>query len=212
MHKTPTRTKVVLMIILLYACFVNVFFLHSYTTRITFKDAEPVQVPEPAAVKHRPCVAATHAVLVLAPREVTPHTNDPSTAIRVLQPVHRMLRRLARGTVYLAVSMATFTPSHAVWCGRVHSETQGRVTCNLLLADALTVGAALDALRREDPCVSTALTIEDAAAVDGALLERMANLATGHYACLTPVQYKGRCAVYYMPMNNNASYAFMDQL
>lgn len=201
--------KVFVVVSVLYAFFINLFMLHSYTQSVGI--LAPARLPPVSAPTESPspCLAWTHAVLVMAPVDNFPRSNDPSEAIRALVPVHSMLKRLTRGTVYLAVSMATFSPSHAVWCERLQSDTHGRVSCKLIVADDATPAAALDALHREDRCVTAALTIENTAAVDKGLLGRVAAVATGNYACLSPIKYRGRCPVYLMPMNNNASFAFM---
>lgn len=215
-HKVARKINVALIVSVMYACFINLYFLHTSSKRVGWVDeAGPVRLSPPlraVVVEQNPCLASTHALLVMAPWENVPRTNDPSEAVRALVPLHRMLKRLAQGTVYLAVSLTTFSPSHAVWCERMHGETRGRVSCKLLVVDAATPAAAIDALRREDRCMSTALVVENVAAVDNGLLGRVAAVATGHYACLSPLHYHGRCPVYMMPMNNNASFAFMNRM
>ena len=99
-----------------------------------------------------------------------------------------------------------------MWCERIHGDTRGHVTCKLLVVDTATPADALDALRHQDSCVSMALVVENVAAVDNGLLGRVATVATGHYACLSELQYHGRCPVYMMPMINNVSFAFMNQI
>ena len=147
-----------------------------------------------------PCTTMTNAVLILAHTETHPHSNDPSEAIRVLAPLKRLMRRLAGGVVFLAVSAETFIPSHRAWCERLHAQTSFRVACHLLLSDNSTASAALAALKGHSPCLAAALVVEDPAAVDGGLAHRLAAVPTGRYACLAALRREKTCPVYVVPI------------
>ncbi len=191
--------RVCMLVSLVYACCINMLFLHA-ALRNPVHPAAPVQLPEtrrPAP----PCVAGgRHAVLILAPAEPHPRSNDPSEAVRVLAGAKRFLRRLPHGAAFLAVTAETYAPSHEVWCRRLHSETAGRVPCKLLIADNATAAAGMAALQADVPCLEAALVIEDALAVDGALLARLAAVSVGHYACLAPAAPAPQCPVYVTPV------------
>ena len=197
--------RVCVLVSLVYACCINLLFLHA-ALRSPVHPAALAQLPEtrrPAP----PCVAGgagsasrRHAALILAPAEPHPRSNDPSEAVRVLAGAKRFLRRLPHGAAFLAVTAETYAPSHEVWCRRLHSETAGRVPCKLLIADNATAAAAMAALRADVPCLEAALVIEDALAVDGALLARLAAVSVGHYACLAPAAPARQCPVYVTPV------------
>lgn len=196
------RLNVFVIVALVYACSLNLLMLHKHTMSSgASRGLPPVPIHRVVENSTRPCTAWTHASLILAPRETQPRSNDPSDAVRTLAPMKRMLKRLASGHAYLAVSIESFMPSHRVWCERLQAETTGRVACHLLLLDNATAAAALHALHDLQPCLSAALVVEEPAAVDGGLLSRLAAVSTGHYACLAALRYQQHCPIYVMPLH-----------
>lgn len=197
-----SRTLYVCVLVsLVYACCINLLVLQA-AFRDPVHPAARAQLPatrRPAL----PCEhGGRHAVLILAPTEPHPRSNDPSEVVSVLAGVKRFLRRLPHGAAFLAVTAETYAPSHEVWCRRLHSESAGRVPCKLLIADNATAAAAMAALRADVPCLEAALVIEDAMAVDGALLARLAAVSVGHYACLAPAAAGRQCPVYITPVRH----------
>ena len=197
--------NVVVIVSLVYACSLNLLMVHHYHYQVHRSRPQTI-APVPThhiVVNHTiKCTAWTHASLILAPRETHPRSNDPSETIRSLAPIKRMLKRLASGHTYLAVSIQTFMPSHRVWCERLQTETANRVACHLLLIDNSTTATALHALRELQPCLSAVLVVEDPLAVDGGLISRLAAVSIGHYACLAALKYNHHCPVYVMPLRS----------
>ena len=200
------RLKVFLFVTIVYVFFLNTLFIynsyhslhqHKSTTGRNIQD--PVLL-DPATTTPAPCISRTHALLIIAPIEIHPRSNDPSDVIRVLAPIKSVVKRLASGVAFLAVTNEGFTPSHRAWCDRLQSETAFRVACHLLLADNSTSAAALDSLRHQHPCLSSVVVVEDPEAVDPALIRRLASASANHYACIASQKYKSNCPVYVMPL------------
>ena len=146
-----------------------------------------------------PCVSWQH-VFVLFARAVThAQSNDPYEAIRKFSTVKHVLKRLSHGMVYLVVTTETFIPSYGVWCDVLTRESMGRVLCRLLMADNSTTSAGIDVVRREQPCLASALVVEDPADVEAGFLRRLAAVSPQTYSCF--VYHAGMgCTVYQLPL------------
>jgi hypothetical protein len=182
-----------------YACVVNMYLIHTSSQRLKRMAPHTMSTVQSSPVpigdqQIPPCVSWQHVFVLFARTVATVHSNDPYEAIRRLSTMKHVLKRLSRGMVYLVVTAETFIPSYRVWCDVLARETVGRVSCRLLMADNSTVSAGLDVVRREQPCLASALVAEEPADVETGFLRRLA------------VYHPGMgCTVYQLPLTTLSS-------
>jgi hypothetical protein len=123
----------------MYACFLNIYLIHTSYHYLTSTKAiySPPHLNPSYQIDLKPrtpskCFASI-AVLVLSSTMTC--TNDNAVAYRNFPTLIRALQRMPPTDVFVAVSTATFSPSHRAWCDRMHVETNDRSTCKLLVLD-----------------------------------------------------------------------------
>ena len=215
--RTMNRFDVALVVVLMYACFLNIYIIHtSYhyltSSKVTYSPPHPhqsyqIDLKTPLPPK---CFASI-AGLVLSSTMTS--TNDDAIPHRNFPTLIRALQRMPHTDVFVTVSTNTFSPSHRAWCDRMHGETNGRSTCKILVVDdeeggstnsegensdtapnppstTTSVAGGLQALIHDRSCIRDMIFTSDSHALHHTFVHRLSE-ATRHHntpiTCVSPV-------------------------
>ena len=218
------RFDATLVVVLMYACFLNIYLIHTsyhYLTSTKAVYSPPhlhpsyqidLKTPTP------PKCFASIAVLILSSAMTS--TNDNAVAYRNFPTLIRALLRMPHTDVFIAVSTATFSPSHRAWCDRMHAETNGRATCKLLVVDdvdmeedsnddtpqtspstTMSVSGGLQALKHDRTCIRDMIITSDSHALHHTFLHRLSEATRNHntpITCVSPVDKSTRCGAFFL--------------
>ena len=167
-------SQLAMVLILVYVCVLNILLIHFIwrkyleprMSRVAAPRAKVWNTTRPALRERPPptaCLGKGMQAIVIT-TQVHTDTNDFSARTPVFAELRQALRAHTEVTanVFLVTSTDSFLSSHRAWCNALYTQTQHRVSCQLLLLTTpVKDGDIFTRVLAASPCTTEAVMIPD---------------------------------------------------